>query len=290
MAENGYIREVAHRLFAVELKESNMQVKEGQDQFSPQYLITPTGAKCNRVFVVGVLTEKEDVGTDSEFWRGRVVDPTGAFFVTAGQYQPEAAQILSRTTPPEFVAVIGKPTAYTTKEGNVLTSIRAESMHIVDAATRDRWVVDTAMLTLKRLEKLAGSEPDAVKAREHYNTKVESYKQLVNKALLSLKDDAGASTPAPSSSVSPAAHAPAVKAPDAAPSDKPMSNEDIKSFVEQQIITQNKKGEGVKYTALGNPCKGAGITLIQMEAAIKELMGEGRVYEPKNGVLKPAGA
>lgn len=290
MAGNEYIREVAHRLFAVELKESNLQVKEGQDQFSPQYLITPTGAKCNRVFVVGVLTEKEDVGTDSGFWRGRVVDPTGAFFVTAGQYQPEAAQILSRTTPPEFVAVVGKPTAYTTKEGNVLTSIRAESMHIVDAATRDRWVVDTAMLTLKRLEKLAGSEPGAVKAREHYNTKVESYKQLVNKAVLSLKDDAGASAPAPSSSIPPAAQAPAAKAPDAAPSDKPMSNEDIKNFVEQQIITQNKKGEGVKYTAMGNPCKGAGISLIQMEAAIKELMGEGRVYEPKNGVLKPTGA
>ncbi len=285
MAGNEYIREVAHRLFAVELKESKLQVKEGQDQFSPQYLITPTGAKCNRVFVVGTLTEKEDVGTDSEFWRGRIVDPTGAFFVTAGQYQPEAAQILSRTTPPEFVAVIGKPTAYTTKEGNVLTSIRAESMHIVDAATRDRWVVDTAMLTLKRLEKLAGSEPGAVKAREHYNTKVESYKELVNKAVLSLKDDAGASAPVSSSSIPPAAQAPAAKAPDAAP-----SNEEIKNFVEQQIITQNKKGEGVKYTALGNPCKGAGITLIQMEAAIKELMGEGRVYEPKNGVLKPAGA
>jgi hypothetical protein len=68
-----------------------------------------------------------------------------------------------------------------------------------------------------------------------------------------------------------------------------MSNEDIKNFVEQQIITQNKKGEGVKYTALGNPCKGAGITLIQMEAAIKELMGEGRVYEPKLGILVPTG-
>jgi RPA family protein len=66
-------------------------------------------------------------------WRGRIVDPTGAFFVTAGQYQPEAAQVLAKTMPPEFIAVIGKPTTYTTKEGNVLTSIRAESMQIVDA-------------------------------------------------------------------------------------------------------------------------------------------------------------
>jgi hypothetical protein len=259
MAENGYVREVAHRLFAVELKESNLQVKEGQDQFSPQFLITPTGAKCNRVFVVGTLTEKEDIGTDSEFWRGRIVEPTGAFYVTAGQYQPEAAQMLAKTAPPEFIAVIGKPTTFTTKEGNILSSIRAESMHIVDAATRDKWIVETAGLTLKRLEKLAGSnpDPDAVKAREHYKTKVESYKELINKAVLSLKDDGGASAPAPSSSSSSssssptphAAHAPAAKAPGAAPSGKSMSNEDIKNFVEQQIITQNKKGEGVKYTA-----------------------------------------
>ncbi|MGB8217353.1 MAG: hypothetical protein WCE94_08635 [Candidatus Methanoperedens sp.] len=274
MAENGYVREVAHRLFAAELKESNLQVKEGQDQFSPAFLITPTGAKCNRVFIVGTLTEKEDIGTDSEFWRGRIVDPTGAFFVTAGQYQPEAAQMLAKTAPPEFIAVIGKPTTFTTKEGNVLTSIRAESMHIVDGATRDRWVVDTASLTLKRLEKLAGSEPDAVKAREHYHTKVESYKELVNKAVLSLKDDAGASAPASSP-----------PKPPAAPSNKSKSDEEIKNFVEQQIITMSK-GKEVERTALANPCKGAGISMIQMENAIKELMDEGRVYEPKAGTLR----
>ena len=189
MAENvsGYVREVAHRVFAAELKESNLQSKEGQDQYSPQYLITPTGAKCNRIFIVGTLTEKEDVGTDSEFWRGRIVDPTGAFYVTAGQYQPEAAQVLARTAPPEFIAVIGKPTIFTTKEGNVLTSIRAESMHVVDAATRDRWVVETANLTAKRLARLQGTEPDAVKAREHYSTNVEEYKAMVAMAVESMR-------------------------------------------------------------------------------------------------------
>jgi RPA family protein len=283
MADNGFVREVAHRIYAAEFKEANLQVKEGQDQFSPQYLITPTGAKVNRVFIVGTLTEKEDVGTDSEFWRGRIVDPTGAFFVTAGQYQPEAAQILSRTTPPEFVAVIGKPTAYTTKEGNVLTSIRAESMHIVDAATRDRWVVDAAMHTIKRLEKLAGSEPGAVKAREHYNTNVENYKEIVRNVLVSMKSDVGSPTSTH------AAQAPAAKGHDAAPSDAPMSDEDMRTFVEQKIVSMNK-GKGVKIEALGNPCKGVGMTLIQLETAIKELMNEGRVYEPKVGILVPAGA
>jgi RPA family protein len=189
MAENGsgYIREVAHRVFAAELKESNLQSKEGQDQYSPQYLITPTGAKCNRIFIVGTLTETENVGIDSEFWRGRIVDPTGAFYVTAGQYQPEAAQVLARTAPPAFIAVVGKPTIFTTKEGNVLTSIRAESLHVVDAATRDRWVVETANLTAKRIARLQGNEPDAVKAREHYSTDVEQYKAMVAMAVDSMR-------------------------------------------------------------------------------------------------------
>jgi hypothetical protein len=190
MAENGsgYVREVAHRVFAAELKESNLQSKEGQDeQFPKQFLLTPTGAKCNRIFIVGTLTETENVGTDSDFWRGRIVDPTGAFYVTAGQYQPEAAQVLAKTAPPEFIAVVGKPTIFTTKEGNVLTSIRAESMHVVDAATRDRWVVETAKLTSKRIARMQGNEPDAVKAREHYSTDVEQYKAMVAMAVESMR-------------------------------------------------------------------------------------------------------
>jgi RPA family protein len=184
---SGFAREVAHRIFAAEFRESNLQAKEGHDQYSPSYLLTPTGANCNRVFIVGTLTEKDDVGTDNEFWRGRIVDPTGAFFVTAGQYQPEAAQVLAKTMPPEFIAVIGKPTTYTTKEGNVLTSIRAESMQIVDAATRDRWVVDCAKHTMARLEMLYSNMPDAVKARMHYSTNVDAYKAMVQQALESVR-------------------------------------------------------------------------------------------------------
>ncbi len=114
-------------------------------------------------------------------------DPTGTFFVTAGKYQPEAAQVLARTNPPEFVAVIGKPSIYPTQEGNQLTSIRAKTIAVVDAATRDKWVADAAKHTAKRLERLAGNDPSAVKAKEHYSTNVEAYKAMVNQALESVK-------------------------------------------------------------------------------------------------------
>ncbi len=185
----GYTREVAKRLFSQEFRESNLTFKDGDDQYSPQYLFTPTGAKVNRMFIVGTLTEKEDIGSDSEYWRGRVSDPTGSFFIYAGQYQPEAAQVLAECDTPEFVAIIGKPSTYTTPEGDIRTSIRPESMYIVDGETRDLWVLDTAKATLERLKNLSTSHPDALKAKEHYKTDTKHYASMVLKALRSLKEE-----------------------------------------------------------------------------------------------------
>ncbi len=184
----GYVREVARRVFAQEFRESDLTFKDGDDQYSPQYLLTPTGAKVNRLFIVGTLIEKEDIGSESEYWRGRVSDPTGSFFIYAGQYQPEAAQLLAEAETPEFVAIVGKPSTYTTPEGNVMTSVRPESINIVDLETRNLWVADCARNTLDRIKALDSMDPNVVKAREHYNTNKESYSAMVLKALRSLKE------------------------------------------------------------------------------------------------------
>ncbi|MGP8321964.1 MAG: RPA family protein [Methanosarcinaceae archaeon] len=184
----GYFREVAKRIFAQEFRESNLTFKDGEDQYAPQYLLTPTGAKVNRMFIVGTLTEKEDIGTDSEYWRGRVSDPTGSFLVYAGQYQPEAAQVLVECEAPAFVAIVGKQSTYTTDEGDVLTSVRPESIQVVDGNTRDLWVLDTAMQTLNRINSLKDGENDTVKAVEHYNTDADHYRAMLKQAIESLKE------------------------------------------------------------------------------------------------------
>lgn len=184
----GYSREVARRLFAQEFRESNLSFKDGDDQYAPQYLLTPTGAKVNRIFIVGTLIEKEDIGTDSEYWRGRVTDPTGSFLIYAGQYQPEAAQVLAECETPAFVAVVGKPSTYTTNEGDVLTSVRPESLHIVDGQTRDMWVIETAKCTLDRIKELNGPSPNAQRAKEYYDPDTKHYSSMVSQALKSLKE------------------------------------------------------------------------------------------------------
>jgi RPA family protein len=187
----GFFREVARRVFAQELKDSNLTSKDESDQYAPQYVLTPTGAKVNRVFLVGTLIEKEDIGTDSEYWRGRISDPTGSFLVYAGQYQPEAAQFLADCELPAFVAVVGKTSTYTTDDGNVLTSIRPESIQQVDEITRDLWVLDTSKQTLERIRAIEAEEDQNSKlAKEHYATDTGFYRSMVKKALESLKERA----------------------------------------------------------------------------------------------------
>ncbi len=177
-------REVARRVFAREFNDAGYTFKESDDDRAPLYLLLPTGERANRVFAVGTLTETEDVGEDSEYWRGRIVDPTGTFFVYAGQYQPDAASTLRDLEPPAYVAVAGKPRTYETDEGGVNVSVRPESITVVDSATRDRWVVETADRTLDRIEAFdRGDNEYAAMAREQYDVDVGEYLDLVTAVL-----------------------------------------------------------------------------------------------------------
>ena len=58
----------------------------------------------------------------------------------------------------------------------------------VDAETRDQWVLDAINATAERLIALKdGTEPDAKKAMEYYNTDVKEYKEMLLTAAKSLK-------------------------------------------------------------------------------------------------------
>ena len=131
MSQAQLTREVARRVFASEFNDSTYTFKESDDDRAPNYALLPTGDRANRVFIVGTLTETEDVGEENEYWRGRVVDPTGTFFVYAGQYQPEAAAVLRDTEPPAYVAIVGKPRTYEPEPGTINVSVRPETIALV---------------------------------------------------------------------------------------------------------------------------------------------------------------
>jgi RPA family protein len=216
----GFSREVARRIFAEELRNSSLAFRDSEDQYAPQYLLTPTGAKCNRIFLVGTLTERDDIGGDTEYWRGRIVDPTGSILIYAGRYDPDAAQMMATIEPPAFVAVVGKPKIFQPEDGSVIVNVRAEAIRQVDEATRDRWILDTARRTHERLTVLKSTTSisasvnfstadkpsalpvaDAEKARQHYSTDIKQYRQMVLRALSSLRADLGQGQDVKSSSI-----------------------------------------------------------------------------------------
>jgi hypothetical protein len=191
-------REVARRVFAREFNEASHTFKESDEERAPLYALLPTGERANRVFLVGTLTETEDVGEDSEYWRGRIVDPTGTFYVYAGQYQPEAASSLRDAEPPAYVAVVGKPRTFETDDGRTNVSVRPESITTVDAATRDRWVVETARATVARVAAFDDDGNEYARmAREEYGTDPGEFRDAAVSALESLEttDELGADAP-----------------------------------------------------------------------------------------------
>jgi RPA family protein len=184
-------RQVAKRAFAAELNDATHVLKESDEERAPNFALLPSGETANRYFLVGTVTEVNDVGKDSEYWQARIVDPTGTVFVYAGQYQPDAAAFLSDLEPPAYVAITAKPSTYETDDGNVNVSFRPETITRVDEATRNQWVRETIDRTVARLEAFEnrgqdGNDPNPYVAmsREQYgdNLSLDVYRDALNDA------------------------------------------------------------------------------------------------------------
>lgn len=146
-------RETAWRVFAPELNASALEIKATEEK-SPSYVVSPLGAKMNRVLIAGVLTEKENVGGEDEpLWKGRIQDVSGSFYINVGRYQPEASATMADIEVPCFVAAVGRVRTYTGDNSDrVYVSVRPEHIVKVDEATRREWLLETAKDTWRRLK------------------------------------------------------------------------------------------------------------------------------------------
>ena len=145
-------RELAWRVFAGEYNSATFHLDPAQER-EPGYIVTPLGAKINRVYVVGVLTDIEKLDRNGGVhYRARVSDRTGVFYIYAGQYDPKVIKILSTIEPPAYVAVIGKSRMYSPTEDKIFVSIRPENLIVVDKNARDYWLLDACKSLKTRLD------------------------------------------------------------------------------------------------------------------------------------------
>jgi RPA family protein len=179
-------RQPAKRLFAEELTQAThsfTRPEDEDDDRAPKFTLLPSGEAANRVFVVGTLIETADVGSDAEFWKGRVMAAGAAVNLYAGQYQAEALDVLRSAETPSYVAVVGKIHHYETEYG-VQVSIQPESITVVDRDARDSWVAETIDATQKRLGALASGDSEATDAVQSvYQSDVSDIEAAVDAAI-----------------------------------------------------------------------------------------------------------
>jgi len=302
------IREVAWRVFAEEYNSSVLEFT-GEGEKPVSYIITPLGAKINRMLVVGVATDIEDVGSEGkQRFRARVSDPTGTFYVSAGEYQPAAATALSKMSPPAFVAVVGKSRAYSPEEGVKYLSIRPERVNEVEDTARDCWILETARSTLHRINAVSdGLEMErpsvaelvklgyhenladgVVRAIEYYkDIDLDRFRNMVRDALRSLFPEKR-EVPAPKRTTAP-------------PEDKPLPEKgtageeemhevgvgaDEEDTVLKLIDTLSTKSKGAQWEKLLEAAKAKKIDKVRLEEIIASLLDKGEIYEPELGMMK----
>ena len=293
------MREIAWRLFAGEYNDANLEV-EGTGERAPSYLVTPLGAKVNRIFVVGVITDVENVGTDMQpMWRARVSDPTGTFHVYAGQYQPEAAAALSKLKPPVFGAIVGKSRVYSPDPGTVYTSIRPEVIKAVDERVRDFWILEACRSLRKRLDAMGEAQKmdpltkegltavgvkealadGIVQAVSHYGkADLARYTAMLAESLRYLLPEYREEHP---EEAEPAVTAPSK--PEAKEPEEPTADEDQ---VLEVIAALDKDGKGAPWEGILDAAGKAGVAKDKLEEAINSLLDKGLIYEPILGRMK----
>ncbi|HWR24592.1 MAG TPA: DNA-binding protein [Methanosarcina sp.] len=286
-------REVAKRVFAKEfeackeLEKSARFDSEAVDSKTPNLLISPLGLILNRVFVVGVITELDNIGTQSEMWKARIVDPTGAFTVYAGQYQPESSIFFSTIQIPAFIALTGKARIYEPEPGSVFVSIRAEEANVVDEEIRNRWVVDTAEQTVERLEVFSEALVSGYKGerlREYLLEKGIST-ELAEGISIALE---GEHVPEEFIQLLQTSIKEGLRSLDLDSGENEGANTDQKEFV-LELLREMGGNKGVDYATFVDAAIARGIPEEVVEEVVSSLLSGGQCYEPKIGIIRLVG-
>lgn len=300
-------REAAWRVFASEYNDATMELK-GDGEKTPSYVVTPLGAKVNRVFIVGVLTDVENVSEGGDLVRAHVSDPTGVFTLYSGQYQQEATSALSAIDVPAFVAVVGKARTYIPEEGSLYVSVRPERIIEVDANTRDQWILETCELTKDRIEAMMeaikmnpsnvhdlrklgyGKElaEGVVAALNHYGTvDVNKYLTLIQESLQYLtpgrEELPTVEEEKPQKKL---AKETKKKTETALPKEKESDGFQEAETTVLEAIKKIEGEDGAPWDAITTECQKIGLEKDTVEEALTSLMDKGLIYEPILGTIK----
>ncbi len=317
-------RETAWRVFAGEYNDSTFEIK-GEGDMKPSYIVTPLGAKVNRLFIIGVLTDVENISEEGDLVRAHISDPTGIFTMYSGSYQKEITDIITKIEVPAFVAVVGKVRSYTPEDGTILVSIRPEKILEVTSDIRDKWILETCKSTKDRIEavfeamKMQNTDVNSLKnlgistdlsegileALKYYGQiNLEKYVRLIHESLQYLTPE--------HSGLSDLKNKNQKKIDEPKVEENQMEEEIIEDDLEKKVVDKKKKSEdddssndeeeiektvleiireiegedGAQWDNITEKCEQKGINHDNVEEALTSLMDKGLIYEPVLGTIK----
>lgn len=310
-------REPAWRVFAGEFNDTTYEEK-GEGEMTPSFIITPLGAKINRLYVVGVLTDVEHIGESGDLVRAHLSDPTGVFTLYSGQYQPEATEKLSAIEVPAFVAVVGKARTYEPEPGTMIVSIRPETIQEVSTDIRDQWILQTCQHTKQRIvamqEAKQLAEPSIshlknlgcptalcqgiMSASTQYPTvDIQKYVAMIRESLEYLgpkpiptihtkKKESSKPKEFPGSKPSKISSKDDKKTKESSEKTQDAEQDSDNETVVLQTIKDLEDEEGAAWDDIITHCQKKGLDEPTIEEALSALMDKGLVYEPILGTIK----
>ncbi len=292
------------KMLIAELFRTTHALSRGEGQYEAQTYMTPTGRTIAKVMIAGAAIEKEDVGKDQTMWRLRISDPSGTVQVYAGTYQPEAAQVIARLEIPSFVAVVGKMHLYQPEDGNVIVSIRPDSVTLIDGASRDSLILDASLSILRSIRKTTdekmkevagiygekdGKEAYILVARQAIEGLLESFSEkaeMVSAPVQSAAQDVDDATkPAPPH---PKTEDKKKKMPEKEQDKTGKSIDNAIQTVQEVVLELLKEKGSIKYEDIPDLLKEKGVNpnMVDWTSAVKRLMQEGYCCEPRLGTLR----
>lgn len=196
-------RNEAKRLFAEEFSTSTLtfqkqdEIDDSSSENVAEYHLLPSGSGANRALMAGTLTEVTQIKESPALYRARVVDETGTFYLSAGQYNPDAREVLRTIEAPQHIIVGGKLDSWDTDDGEWRMSLQPEFVTAVDKETRNRVTAEACLHTLDRLRDLeANPAQDGADPRSIYSDfDYDEFEDDVRSIVQTLLDDSPASNP-----------------------------------------------------------------------------------------------
>lgn len=263
-------REPAWRIFALEFNDSVVLEKKGEEK-EANYILTRLGAKVNRVFLVGIM-ENKNVLNENSFITGMVNDLTGTFHFSADRNysSPSVWKFLNSREPPVRVALVGKVRTYGESKN---LDLRVETIVECDEFLEEYWRLSAIKNLLYRIQIIREFNSSDKSTLEKLGYP-KSYIENISQAMEIFKDSRIDS------------YMDTIRQLMGVQEKKEIIEEDFEKEILDLIVKLDFDGKGARYEDIVENASKLNMERSAVDEMLNNLLEKGLIYEPSVNLFK----